>query len=86
METKPIHHRYKIQRRVEVTARDRSNRRFLFAENWRTVQEADNITPAEKILNAERRDHQNRKYRLVEEWPAGSTPRVIHDWRSGIRK
>lgn len=73
-----VHHRFRVQQRVQVKAKDRNNKSFLFAELWRTVAEADNLAPAEKVLDGTRRDNRRKEYRLVEEWPAGAAERVIY--------
>lgn len=76
----PKHARFRIQKRVQVKARDLSNREFLFSEIFRTVAEADHIGAAEMKLNAERRDHTKSKFRLVEVGPRGAE-HVIHNWQ-----
>jgi hypothetical protein len=77
--TKPAEHRFRIQKRVEVKARDLSNKPFLFSELWRTVAETDAINPAERKLNEERRAHRRSKFRLVE--AVAGQEHVIHNWQ-----
>lgn len=72
-----VHHRFKVQRRVAVTARDRSNQRFLLAEHWRTVAEADHQPAAEAILRGVRMDNRRAQFRVAEVWPEGANERVI---------
>lgn len=74
---KHIHHRFKIQRRVNVTARDRSNKKFLFATQWRTVAEADHKPVAENILRDVKHDQPRKVFRVAEVWPADAEPRVV---------
>lgn len=68
----PRPRRWKVQRRVDVYARDRSNKRFLFATTWHTVNEFDKFTPAEKVRQHQRREDPDHEFRIVEEWPIGS--------------
>lgn len=69
--------RFKVQRRVDLHARDRSNKRFLFAVIWRTVNEADKQITAESLLLKQKRDRPRSEFRLAEEWPIGAEPRPI---------
>ena len=71
-------HRFRVQKRVQIKARDLSNQPFLFCETWRTVASAESITPAERMLNAERRMHERSKFRLVD--GVAGRERVIHNW------
>ncbi len=74
---KHVHHRFKVQRRVEIRARDRSNKSFLFAEHWRTVAEADHLPAAERIFDGVRYDRPHDRFRVAEVWPEDTTPRVV---------
>lgn len=69
--------RFKIQRRVDLLARDQSNKPYLLGVVWRTVLEADRQTVAEKLLLKVRHDYPRREYRLAEEWPVGSNLREL---------
>jgi len=70
-------HRFKVQRRKEVKARDRSNKKFLLAEIWQTVSVADRLATAEQNLQNAKHDQPRSTFRLTEEWPFGSSERVI---------
>lgn len=70
-------HRFKVQRRVEIRARDRSNKPFLFAEFWRTEVEADKLVTAENLLLKKKHDQPRARFRLAEEWPFGSELRPL---------
>lgn len=69
--------RFKVQRRVEVKARDRSNKPFLLGVIWRVVNEADKVTTAESLLLKQAHDNPESEYRIAEEWPIGTLPRPI---------
>lgn len=69
--------RFKIQYRVDLTARDRSNKKFLLGIIWRTVSQADRIATAERVLLNRARDYPHREFRIAEEWPIGAELRVI---------
>lgn len=76
LEPKPRPRRWKIQRRVDVYARDRENRRFLFAKTWHTVKQVDRLTTAERVIGHIRREDPDHDFRLAEEWPIGSEVRA----------
>lgn len=69
--------RYKVQRRVDIYARDLSDRRFLFCVTWRTVNEVDRKATAERIFMNMRREDSAHEFRMVEEWPFGTEVRVL---------
>jgi hypothetical protein len=64
--------RWKVQRGQDIFARDRSDRRFVFAKVWHTVKELDRLASAERVLGFVRREDPDHDYRLAEEWPIGS--------------
>lgn len=72
----PRPRRWKVQRRVDVYARDRNDKRFLFATTWHTVKEVDRQTTAERVCGHIRREDPNHEFRLAEEWPIGSEVRA----------
>lgn len=69
--------RFKVQRRVEIWARDRSDKPFLLGAFWRTLQEADRQPTAEKGLAKQRHDRPHGTFRIAEEWPIGATLRPL---------
>lgn len=69
--------RFKIQRSVPINARDRSNHKFLFSELWKDVAAADKVVTAETVVSAMRHDQPRATFRVTEEWPPGSEPKVI---------
>lgn len=73
----PRPRRFKVQRRVDIFARDRSNKRFLFATTWHTVKEVDRQVTAEKVCGHTRREDPKHEFRIAEEWPIGSNLREI---------
>lgn len=73
----PRPRRFKVQRRFVVTARDTSNKAFLFGESWPTVSQADHLVTAERQLINFKHDEPRHEFRLVEEWPIGSNERVL---------
>lgn len=73
----PRPHRFKVQQRVEFTARDHADKPYLLGEAWRTVVEADKQTTAERQLLHKIAEHPHREYRIAEEWPIGSNLRVL---------
>lgn len=74
--------RFKVQRRVDVTARDQANRPFLFARYWLTLKQADKQVTAEKVLLSHKADNPTHEYRLAEEWPLGTEVRPIFRTRA----
>lgn len=70
--------RYKVQKRVELLARDRSNKPFLLGIIWRTVGEADRREQARAVKARQEAAHPHRIFRLVEEWPLGTEARPLH--------
>lgn len=72
-----LFHRYKVQRRFTITARDRSNKRFLFGDGWRTVVEADAKAVAETLCHRLKGDQPKKIFRAVEEWPEGAPHRLV---------
>lgn len=73
--------RFKVQRRIELLARDYSNQSFLLGVIWRTVAQADRRAVAEDILKQQKIDHPHREFRLAEEWPLGSELRPLPEFR-----
>lgn len=73
--------RFKIQRRVELRARDYSDKPFLLGVVWRTVGQADRRAVAEDILKQQKVDHPRREFRLAEEWPIGTLIRPLPEFR-----
>jgi hypothetical protein len=71
------HHRYKIQKQVELLARDRSNKPFLLGVIWRTVAEADRKAQANAVKARKEAAHPKRTFRVAEQWPSGTLPRPI---------
>lgn len=69
--------RFKVQRRVELLARDRSNKPFLMAIIWRTVAQADRQPVAEAMLTRAEAITPGKEFRLAEEWPMGTVVRPI---------
>lgn len=75
---KPKHHRrYKIQKRVELIARDRSNKPFLLGVIWRTIGEADRKAQADATKTRNETAYPRRTFRVAEEWPSGTFPRPL---------
>ena len=70
-------HRNKVQKRVDLLARDRSNRPFLLGVVWRTVGEADRKTQATAVKARQEAAHPARTFRLAEEWPFGTDVRPL---------
>lgn len=68
--------RWKVQRRVDIYARDRDNKRRLFASTWHTVREVDRLPTAERVCNWNRREDAAHEFRIAEEWPIGSEVRA----------
>jgi hypothetical protein len=83
---KYIHHRFKVQRRVELQARDTGNRPFLLGVIWRTVSEADHQAVAESLLDKQQSDNRESEFRIAEEWPEGTLPRPIFRARARRKK
>lgn len=73
----PKSRRFKVQRRVELKARDRSNKPFLLGVIWRSVNEVDRVATAETLLLKHQHDDPRTEYRIAEEWPLGTMPRPI---------
>ncbi len=72
-----VSRRWKVQRRVDVYARDRGDKqRRLFATTWHTVREVDRIATAERVYNWNRREDRAHEFRIAEEWPIGSELRA----------
>ena len=69
--------RFKVQRRVEIRARDAGNNPMIVGKIWDTIAQAAKASPAEQIYEFWRRQHPNEKVRLVEERPFGLTQRVL---------
>lgn len=69
--------RYKVQRRVDIYARDLNDKRFLFSHTWHTVTQADRLTTAEKVFTHSKREDPDHTFRIAEEWPIGSNLREI---------
>lgn len=72
----PRPRRWKVQRRVDIFARDLSNKRFLFATTWHTVREVDREITAERVWGHVRREDPKHEFRIAEEWPIGSELRA----------
>lgn len=77
--------RFKVQRRVDVHARDRSNKPFLLGVIWRTVNQADKQATAESLLLKQKADQPKTEFRLAEEWPLGTLIRPIFRTRPRVR-
>lgn len=76
--TQPMKHsRYKIQKQVELLARDRSNKPFLLGVMWRTVAEADRKTQADLVKKRKQAAQPKRVFRVAEEWPPGTFPKPL---------
>lgn len=74
---KPVIRRFKIQERVDIKARDRSNKPFLLTRTWRTVSQCDKLPTAESALAGWQHDKPATQFRITEEWPIGSEQSVI---------
>lgn len=73
--TKP--RRFKVQRAVDLIARDYSNRPFWLGTIWRQEAQADRQVVAEQLLLKLKHDRPTSEFRIAEEWPIGSEPRPI---------
>lgn len=69
--------RYKVQKRVDLLARDRSNKPFLLGVLWRTVSEADRKAHARAVKARQEAVHPAREFRVAEEWPLGTEARPL---------
>lgn len=61
------HHRFKVQRRVDVMARGHNGRRFLFAHSWQTLDEADSIGMASRLYAARKVEQPGVTFRIGEQ-------------------
>lgn len=75
--------RFKVQRRVDLIARDLSNKPFWLGTIWRTETQADRQVVAERLLLKQKHDRPTAEFRIAEEWPIGSNLRPI--FRTKIR-
>lgn len=85
----PRTRRFKIQKRVDLIAHDRSNKPFWIGTIWRTVSQADRQATAENLYLKHRQDAPSREFRIAEEWPFGSPLRPVHrksDAGSSLRR
>lgn len=69
--------RFKVQRRVDLWARDRSNKPFLLGTVWRTESQADKQGTAENIMRRRLVERPAAEFRIAEEWPLGMNLRTI---------
>lgn len=75
------HRKFKVQKRVRITAHDKSGRKFLLSEAWHTVVGADHLRDAQAAISVQRAERPQKEFRLIEQMARGRV-RIIDDWRN----
>lgn len=73
----PRPRRWKVQCRVDLMARDRSDTPFLLGTIWRTLSQVDHQATAENLLGKRQAERPDREFRIAEEWPIGTELRPL---------
>jgi hypothetical protein len=75
-------YRFRVQRRIRITALDKTGKRFLMGESWHTIAGLDYREDADWLIEKARAERPRCEFRLVE----GPHDLVVGDWRSAEGK